>query len=137
MTAPALVALGERRRRPVGVAGEPDPLDQPCGSASRHPRPCADRQRRHLDVLADGQRSERVSVLERAREPVAAAPLWRPAGDVAPGELDGAARRTVEATDDVHEGRLARAVRADQADDLLARELERHVEEGLDPLVGA
>ena len=46
--------------------------------------------------------------------------LGRPARDVSTLQLDGAGRRPVEPAQDVHEGRLAGAVRADQPDDLSA-----------------
>src|SRR4051794_3177935 len=65
-----------------------------------------------------------MAVLERAGEPRASAPLRRPACDLALLELDPAGRREVEAGDQVDERRLARAVRADQADDLLPAERE-------------
>ena len=57
-----------------------------------------------------------------------------PARDVAPLELDRALVGEVEAGEDVHERRLAGAVRADQADDLVAVQLERDVAERLHAL---
>ena len=76
-------------------------------------------------------------MLERAREPLAPAPVRRPARDVLPLELDGPGVRPVEAAEHVHERRLAGAVRADQPDDLAAAELERDVAERLDALEDA
>ena len=73
-----------------------------------------------------------MAVLERAGETVAAAPVRRPAGDVAALELDGAFGRPVEAAEHVHERRLAGAVRPDEADDLTAAQLEGHAPKRLD-----
>src|SRR5437763_590767 len=79
---------------------------------------------RDVDVLAHRQPSGRVPVLERARKARPAAALRRPARDLPSLELDRPAGREVEAGDHVDERRLARAVRADQPDDLLPPELE-------------
>jgi hypothetical protein len=68
-------------------------------------------------------------VLERARDSGAPAPVRAPAGDVPLVELDGAAGRDVETGHHVHERRLARPVRADQAHDLVTPQLERDVVE--------
>ena len=109
-------------------ASSPSTLEQLVGARAA-PRAAAraDAERRDLDVLAHGQPAERVAVLERPREPVPAAPVRRPARDVAALELDGARRRPVEAAEHVDERRLAGAVRADQPDDLAAAQLERDV----------
>jgi hypothetical protein len=78
-----------------------------------------------------------MAVLERPGETGSTAPIGTPAGDVSSFELDGAARRQVEAADDVDERRLAGAVRADQADDLPAAKLEGDVPQRVDALEGA
>src|SRR6185437_12883380 len=106
-----------------GVAGEPEPFEQRVGPPGRLARPRADAERGHLDVLAHRQVAEPTGMLERPREPVAAAAVRRPARDVTLVELHRAAVRTVEAAEDVDERRLAGAVRADQPDDLAGPEL--------------
>jgi hypothetical protein len=77
-----------------------------------------------------------MAVLEGARESRTAAPARAPASDVASLQLDSATRGAVEAAEDVHKGRLACAVRPDQADDLPALKLERDVAEGVYALEG-
>ena len=132
---PPLVAVRERRRRARPRTRRARARSS--SSAARAPRAAAaraDAERRDLDVLAHRQRAERVAVLERAREPVPAAAVRRPARDVAALELDRAARRPVEAAEHVDERRLAGAVRADQADDLAAPQLERDAAERLHAL---
>ena len=131
---PPLVALRERRRRRVGVGGEAEQVQQLAGALRRTARRDADAERRHLHVLADGQRAERAAVLERAREPVPAAAVRRPARDVASLQLDRAGGRPVEAAEQIDERRLARSVRPDQTDDLTPPELERDVAERLHAL---
>ena len=124
-----IVGLRESVGGRIGVPVEPEQLEQllragPCG-------PCrsAGAERGDLDVLAHRQRSKRVAVLKRPCEACPAPPAGPPARDVAALELDAAARRPVEAAEDVHERRLAGAVRADQSDDLAATQLERDVPE--------
>ncbi len=73
-----------------------------------------------------------MAVLEGACESVPPAPVRRPRRDVPAIELDGAAGRSVEAAEQVHERRLAGAVRADQADDLALLQLERDAAERFD-----
>ena len=116
----------------VGVAAEPEQPEQLVGARAARARPGADAERRHLDVLAHRQVAERVAVLERARETVPGPPVRRPARDVAVAERDPALVRPVEPAEHVDERRLAGAVRADQADDLAAAQLERDAAERLD-----
>ena len=94
-------------------------------AGARLARPGADAERRHLDVLAHRQRRGSAGCAGTCGRARAAAPVRRPARDVAARELDRAGVRPVEAAEHVHERRLAGAVRADQPDDLAARELER------------
>ena len=54
-----------------------------------------------------------------------------------PFELDGALVREVEPGEDVHERRLAGSVRADETDDLVPVQLERHAPKRLHALEGA
>src|SRR4051794_33852344 len=48
-------------------------------------------------------------------------------GDVAPAEMDRPARRLDEAAEDAKQGGLARAGRAEQRDEFMGRDIERHV----------
>jgi hypothetical protein len=121
---PPLVAVRERRRGRVRVGGKPEDAEEVVCPLRGGARRRADAQRGDLDVLAHRQVAERVRVLEGAREPRAAATVRRPARDVAAVQLDGSARRPVEARQHVHERRLAGAVRPDQPDDLAAPQLE-------------
>ena len=116
------------------VAPQAEQVEQLGGACGRPARPDADAERRDLDVLAHRERRERVRVLERPRETGAAAAVRGPAGDVSALELDPALRRPVEAAQDVHERRLAGAVRADQADDLAPPQLERDLAQRLHAL---
>ena len=135
-------ATPSRRSSPwaSAAAGASPSASSPSRSSSSSARARASRgrapdaERRDLDVLAHGQLAERAAVLERAREPGAPAPVRAPAGDVALVELDRAGGREVEAGDQVDERRLAGAVRADQADDLVPVQLERDVVERLHAL---
>ena len=77
-----------------------------------------------------------MAVLERARQPGTPAPARTPAGDVTALELDRTARGPVKAAEDIHERRLAGAVRPDQPEDLAAPQLERDVTEGVHALEG-
>src|SRR5439155_9722539 len=88
----------------------------------RRPTACftggrADAERGDFDVLTDGERPERVTVLERSGQAMPAAARRAPAGDVAALQLDGPAARPVEAAQHVHERRLACPVRPDPPDD--------------------
>ena len=120
----------ERRRRRGGIAVEPELGHECVGATRRLARRCADAERGDLDVLAHREVAERAAVLERAGEAVTAAPMRRPAGDVAVTERDSALVGTVEAAEHVDERRLAGAVRPDQADDLAAVQLEGDAGEG-------
>ena len=80
----ALVAVRQRRRRLVRTCRRARARRADASRARRASRAGgADAERGNLDVLAHRQPLEGVPVLERAREPGAAAPLRRPARDVA------------------------------------------------------
>jgi hypothetical protein len=78
-----------------------------------------------------------MTMLERAREPRAATPMRGPRSDLGSPELDSAGCRPVEAGDDVDERRLAGAVRADQADNLVTLQLKVHAVQRAHALEGA
>ena len=117
-------------------AASPSAVEQRGGTLRGAPRARADTERSDLDVLAHRERAERVAVLKRPGETVPAAPVRRPARDLALAELDRALVGVVEAAEDVDERRLAGAVRPDQADDLATPQLEGDAAECLDPFVG-
>jgi hypothetical protein len=132
----ALVAVRERTGRLPLARSEAEQLEQLVGPTPRLAGPCASSEGGDLDVLADAQACERAAVLERAREPGAAAPVRTPRRHVLAGELDRPRGREVEAGEDVDERRLPCPVRPDQADDLVAVQLERHVAERVQRLEG-
>jgi hypothetical protein len=100
-------------------------------------RPFAHAERRHLHVLANGQSSKRVPVLERAREARACTARRRPARHVHAVQLDPPGRGPVGPAEHVHERGLAGAVRPDQPDDLTAPQLERDAAQRLNARVRA
>ena len=130
---PPLVAVRQRARGELGVRDELQRLEQRVRATPCLARSGTDAERGDLDVLAHREPAERAAVLERAREAGAPASVRSPARDVAPFELDRPLVREVEPGEDVHERRLAGAVRADQPDHLVAVELERDVAERLHP----
>ncbi len=81
-------------------------------------------------VLERGHVLEEADVLERPPDAELRDPVGRLVRDVVAVELDHARRRLVDAREHVEERRLARAVRADQADDRLARDDEVDVVDG-------
>ena len=116
--------MRERGGGLVCVLGEPEQPEQVVGPPCRDTLRGAYAERRDLDVLPHREAAEGVTVLERPREPFPPAPEGRPTRHVPLLEQHAAARGTVEAAEDVDERRLARAVRADQADDLALPKLE-------------
>src|SRR4051794_26825023 len=89
----ALVAVRQSGGAVVRARREAERLEQRVGALPCRPGRRAHAERGDLDVLAHRQPSERVPMLKRAREPCAAAPLRRPARDLASLELDRSARR--------------------------------------------
>src|SRR6185503_2620759 len=87
-------------------------------------------EQRQLDVLEGRGAGQEIEILKYEAEPLVAnaGPLVaREAGDLVSRETVGAACRLVEAAERVHEGRLARAGRADKS----------HVFSRLDVEIGA
>ena len=115
------------RARRVGVAVEPEPLEQRVGAPRRAsrgaaPTPSAD----DLDVLAHRQRRGTRGCAETCGQARAArADAATSASRRCPPSCDRAGVRPVEAAEDVDERRLAGAVRADQPDDLATPSVER------------
>src|SRR5581483_5221844 len=89
------------------------------------------------DVLEHGHRPEQLEVLERAGDPAADHAVLRDAEKALAFEAQLSRVGSVEAGDEVEDGRLAGAVRADQADDLALRHVERDVVDRDDPAEAA
>ena len=85
------------------------------------------RQERELDVLADGLAMERARVLEDEAHTVPGDPVGRPAGYVDAVDQDLAGIGLHDAHDELHHGRLAGAVRPDQAEDLARADRQPHL----------
>src|SRR5207248_8937108 len=107
----SFVSLREAQGSGVGMAREPEQLEQLLRPGACHPSPRARAERRHLDVLAHGQGTKCVTVLKRPCESGAPAPAGLPARDIPALELDGPAGGPVEAAEDVDKRRLARTIR--------------------------
>ena len=88
---------------------------------------CPDR-----DVLTHAQARERLHDLERTRDAESADPVrGQHVGDTPASELDAAPSRPKNARDEIHQRRLAAAVRADQPDDGALLHVERDLAERL------
>ena len=87
---------------------------------------------RDHDVLEDREAREGLHDLERAREAAAADFKGLEAVDAFALEEDLPSRGRVVAVDDVEDGRLAGAVRADEPEDLPLLDRKGHVADGLE-----
>jgi hypothetical protein len=112
-------------------------LEELIGLPTSLARADTDSERGDLDVLSHGQAAERAAVLKRPRQTVPTASIGPPARHVAALELDAPSVGKVETRKDVDERGLARAVRADEADDLMPMEFERDVAKRLNALESA
>src|SRR5438128_1237014 len=83
-----------------------------------------------LEVLHDRELGEELRVLEGLDEAGGGDVVRLAAGDVLALPHDAAARRADETGDEVEQRRLSRAVGAEDADDLAARDRERDVVDG-------
>ena len=119
-----LVVLAARRARPARAS----PARAAWRSAGRH----AGVQQRQLDVLQRRRARQQVELLEHEADPPVADARERVARqvrDVLAGEPVAARRRRVEAADQVHERRLARAGRPHDRDELALGDVDRHAGE--------
>src|SRR3954452_13172937 len=124
-------AGGRGERRAVAQA---EPLEQvPC-AAARLAAAEPGAERAELDVLEHGQRRDGRYVLEGGAEPVPHEPWRVPPGFVDARDRDAAGRERDERAYRVHEGRLAGAVRADQAHDLALTQRQVDAVDGPDAL---
>ena len=119
---PLLLAARQLARPVLGAVGQTRPTSS---AAERSVTPLgrldARVHERQLDVAQRGHVRQQVELLEHEAD-VAVADLGQPVlvevGDVLTGEEQLSRRRDVEAADDVHQRRLARARRADDGDEL-------------------
>ena len=86
--------------------------------------------RAQLEVLEHGHRGEELAALRHVGDPARHDGRGRQPADPPALELDGAAAQREEAADRAERRRLARAVRADQRDDLALADLERDAADG-------
>ena len=91
-----------------------------------------DRILRHPKVLPDRKVAEQADVLKRARHARRQRPVRLCAGDVAILEHDPSAGDRQDAADQIDRGALARAVGADQAEDLALLDREIQLIDGTD-----
>ncbi len=87
-------------------------------------------EKRELDVLEHGLAVQRTRMLEDDADPGPGDAMGRPSGDVDAVELHRAGIRPLDAHDELHHRRFAGAVRADEAEDLAARDVEGDVLDG-------
>ena len=130
----ALLLAARELRGPVRApVGEPDLVEHAL-EPGRVDLLAGDPQRqRH--VLLGGQHRQQVEELEDEADVRPAQLRQLVVGhrrDVVAGDLDGAVGRLVEAGEDVHERRLARARRAHDGDELALRDVERDAAERVD-----
>src|SRR5690606_39558002 len=132
---PLLLAARELARAVAEPVAEAELVEQtPCPGqalAVRH----AGVDRGHLDVFRRARGGQQMILLEDEAEGVATqegAPVGIEAGDVLAGEPVAAAARAIEAAEHVHQGRLARARRAHDRDELAALDAKRHAAQRMD-----
>ncbi len=123
----ARAAAGARRRMPAVPMPRsigPAPLGPRAGQPEQDARRAGAGPAMHADehVLQHAHLVEQALVLERARDAQCGDGVRRPSDQVGAAVVEGdaARRRAVEAADHVEDRGLARAVRADQPDDLAA-----------------
>ena len=123
--------LGEVARQLLRLVGEPDQRQQlgaariDLGGREARARPRVDGiEQRHAQVLGDGEARERPRQLEAARQAAAGALVRGEPVDALAVEAHRAGLVGERAADAVDQRRLARAVRADQADALARRDRE-------------
>ena len=119
-----IVALDGRPMREL-LARRPAEVD----AAGQDPRAQVDVPA-DLDVVEHGHALEQGDVLEGPRDPELGAPVRLEAGDVVPVEADVAARGRVDAADAVEDAGLARAVGADDGEEVAGVDLEAHARPG-------
>ena len=130
-----LLATGELTRSVVDAVTEPDSAQRLDGARLALLRCDARVQHGQLDVAPCRQRGQQVELLEDEPDLLVAHHGKLGLGhvrDVGAGETVGARGRGVEAADDVHQRRLARARRAGDGDELALVDLEGDTAHGLE-----
>ncbi|MGY4462533.1 hypothetical protein ACVWYI_006493 [Bradyrhizobium sp. LB13.1] len=128
---PAQVGKGQRRRAAIHDGAQTDAVGNPFGALDqrlvREQHEQAVRQQRHHDVLQHRLPVQRPRVLEHHAKALARDLVRGKAGDVLAFEDHFAGGRALDAHHALHRGRLARAVRPDEAKNLAAIDLEAEV----------
>ncbi len=126
------LALSGRERASVslGLLGEPHLVDQLARPVARVPHVPRAGQGTDHDVVEDAEPLKRSQLLEGAGHSAPAHDVGRQAGESGPVQPHLALVRMVEARDDLEQGRLAGAVRPDDAHQLARLNVER------DPAIG-
>ena len=124
---PAFVAIGQRAGDGLRLVAEADPIEdllgpQTCGPAAHRPPAEAGGH-----VFEHREGGEEANGLERAGNAEAGNIVGQAACDVAAVRVDPPCRHALKAGKDVDQRALAGSVRADQAEDLIPRELDREV----------
>ena len=132
---PLLVDIGQRTRRRVAAPGKADPVEQRMRHVPRVVAPCAHMAEHAAshDVFERRHRRQDAHQLERPRHALTRDGVRRPAGNASACEADRAGRRLQRAGDQVEHGRLARAVRSDQADQFALAYVEGNIVDGDKP----
>ncbi len=123
----APLAARKRQRAGVGEMRDRQVVEQRVESVGERVRIEVLQLEDGADVLGDRELAEDRRLLRQIRQPEAGAGMDRQPREIASVELDPAAVRRDQPDDHVEARRLARAVRAEQADDLAARHVQRHV----------
>ena len=122
-----LLAARQRARRLLAPLAEPRELRE----RAVEDRPIADAaERRHPEVLGNAQVREDAAPFRDEAHAGARQCVGLHTGHVTPAEKQAAGVRRDRAARDAECGRLPRAVRSQQREDLAGRQLERHVVHG-------
>ena len=113
----ALLQPGEQDEHALQIVGDPGVVPQECP---------------HDEVLAHGQAVEDAPALRHVADPQAHHGVGRAAGEQAILQMDPALPRRQQSGDRLERRGLARAVVAEERDDLAAAHLQRDVLEGAD-----
>ncbi len=136
-----LLAVGEAAGLLVGEVAEAEEVDHALGRGRQARIAAAEQAAEHVpfvllagedQVFAHGQFGEHLQQLEGAADAEAIELRGAQARDRAAIDGDGALGRVELAEDAVEQRRLARAVRADQAEDLAAADVEGDAVDGFD-----
>ena len=117
----------KRHRRGIAKVGEPEFLEQLLEPLAARALVGLGDLENGEDILFYGHSAEDRCLLRQIAEAEDRPAVHRKFGDVLPVEEDSAAVRLHQAHDRIEAGRLAGAVRAEQADDFAAVDVERHV----------